>query len=60
MMDQKWLKNVEYFKYLSVKENRFGKCTHEIESRITIANLTFNNIFYQHIGLKLREETNKR
>ena len=34
----------------------YGRCTHEIKSRIATAKSTFNNFFHQHIGQKLRNK----
>ena len=62
MIDQKQLENVECFKYLDSMITSVGKCTCETKSRITMAKAAFNKkktLFYQQIGLKFEEETNK-
>ena len=61
MIDQKQLENVECFKYLGSMLTNDGRCTREIKSRIAMAKAAFNKTrtFYQQIGLKFEEETNK-
>jgi len=62
MIDQKQLENVECFKYLGSLLTNDGRCTCEIKSRIAMAKAAFNKkkmSFYQHIGLKFKEETSK-
>ena len=61
MIDQKQLENVEYFKYLGSLLTNDGRCTREMKSRIAMAKAAFSNkkTFYQQIGLKFEEETNK-
>ena len=54
--------NVECFKYLGSMLTNDGRCTCEIKSRIAMAKAAFSKkktIFYQQIGLKFEEETNK-
>jgi len=52
---------VECFKYLDSMLINDGICTCEIKSRIAMAKALFNKktTFYQQIGLKFGEETNK-
>ena len=61
MIDQKQLENVECFKYLCSMLTIDGRCTREIKSRIAMAKAAFTLLhsFYQQIGLKFEEETNK-
>ena len=62
MIDQKQLENVECFKYLGILLTNDGRCTREIKSRIAMAKAAFSkkkNSFYQQIGLKFEDETNK-
>jgi hypothetical protein len=59
MIDQKQLKNVEYFKYLSSMLTNDGRCTCEIISRITMAKDAFNktkNLFTNKLDLNLRKK----
>jgi len=42
MIDQKQLKNVEYFKYLGSILTNYGRCACEIKSRIVMAKAAFN------------------
>jgi hypothetical protein len=60
-MDRKQLENVESFKYLGSILTDDGKCTCEIKTRIDTTKAAFNKKrdFYQHVGLKIEEETNK-
>jgi len=62
MIDQKQLENVECLKYLGSMLTNDGRCTCEIKSRIAMSKAAFNkkkDSFYQQIGLKFEEETNK-
>ena len=62
MIDQKQLEDVECFKYLGSMLTSDGRCTREIKSRIAMAKAAFSKkktLFYQQIGLKFEEETNK-
>ena len=61
MIDQKQLENVECFKYLGSMLTIDGRGTCEIKSRIAMAKAAFSKkkTFYQQIGLKFEEETNK-
>jgi hypothetical protein len=59
-IDQKQLKNVEYFNYLGSLMTNDARCTREIESRTAMSNAAFNKkktLFYQQIGLE--EETSE-
>ena len=59
---QKQLQNVECFKYLGSLLTNDGRCTREIKSRIAMAKAAFSKkktLFYQQIGLKFEEQTNK-
>ena len=58
---QKQLENVECYKYLGSLLTNDGRCTREIKSRIVMAKAAFSKkkTFYQQIGLKFEEETNK-
>ena len=42
IVDQKKLKNVECFNYLSSMTINVARCTHEIKSRIVMARASFN------------------
>jgi len=61
MIDQKQLENVECFKYLGSMLTIDGRGTCEIKSRIAMAKAAFSKkkTFYQQIGLKFEQETNK-
>jgi len=61
MIDRKQLENVECFKYLGSLLTNDGRCTREIKSRIAMEKAAFSkkDSFYQKIGLKFEEETNK-
>ena len=61
MIDQKQLENVECFKYLGSMLTNDGRCTREIKPRIAMAKAAISKkkTFYQQIGLKFEEETNK-
>ena len=62
MIDQKQLEYVECHKYLGSILTTDGRCTCGIKSRIAMAKAAFSkeeDSFYQQIGLKFEEETNK-
>jgi hypothetical protein len=42
VVDEKRLKNVEYFNYLCSRITNHAICTHEIKSRTTMAKAAFN------------------
>jgi hypothetical protein len=59
MINQKQLKNVEYFKYLGSMLTNDARCTCEIKSRIAMAKAAFNKkrvIFTSTLDLKLRKK----
>jgi hypothetical protein len=61
MIDQKQLKNVEYFNYLGSMITNDARYTREIKSRIAMAKAAFNKkeSFFLQTGLKFKEETSK-
>ena len=62
MIDQKQLENAKCFKYLGSMLTNDGRCTCEIKSRIAMEKSCIQqeeDSFYQTIGLKFEEETNK-
>ena len=62
LVDQKQLENVKCFKYLGSLLTNDGRCTREIKSRIDHGKSCIQqeeDSFYQQIGLKFEEETNK-
>ena len=62
MIDQKQLENVECFKYLGSLLTNDGRCTCEIKCRYCHGKSCIQqeeDSFYQQIGLKFKEETNK-
>jgi hypothetical protein len=59
MIDQKQLKNVEYFSYLGSMITNDARCTREIKSRISMAKAAFNkkkNLFTSKLDLNLRKK----
>jgi hypothetical protein len=63
MIEQKQLKNVEYFKYLCSMLTNDGRCTCEIKSRIVMAKFAFNKkraLFTGKMDLELRTKLVKR
>jgi hypothetical protein len=59
MIDQKQLKNVEYFSYLGSMITNDARCTREIKSRIAMAKAAFNkkkNLFTSELDLNLRKK----
>jgi len=59
LIDQKQLENVGSFKYLGSMLTNDGRCTCEIESRISMAKAAFNKrraLFTSTLDLKLRKK----
>jgi len=61
MIDQKQLKNVEYFKYLGSMLTNDGRCTCEIKYRIAMEKAAFNKkkkktLFTSKLDLNLRKK----
>ena len=62
MINQKQLKNVEYFNYLCSMITNDEKCTREIDSRIVMAKAAFNrkeNNFTSKLEVNLRKKAVK-
>jgi hypothetical protein len=70
MIDQKQLKNVEYFNYLGRKITNYARSKCEIKSSIVMAKATFKkkkreeeeeeeDTFHQQIGLNFKEDTSE-
>jgi hypothetical protein len=59
MIDQNQLQNVEYFNNLGSTITNDARCTHEIKSRIAMANVAFNikkSLFTSKLDLNLRKK----
>jgi hypothetical protein len=59
MIDQKQLKNVEYFNYLGTMITNDARCTREIKSRIAMAKAAFNKkktLFTSKLDSNLRKK----
>ena len=62
MLDQKQLKNVEYFNYLGSMITKYARCKRETKSRIAMAKAAFTKqeeSFHPQIGLIFESETSK-
>jgi len=60
MIDEKQIKSVEYFNYLSSLVND-ARCTREIKPRFVMARTEFNkkSPFLQQIGIRFQKETSE-
>jgi hypothetical protein len=62
MIDQKQLENVEYFSYLGSMMTSDVRCTHEIKSRIAVAQAAFNGkntLLTRKLELNLKKKLSK-